>query len=178
MFERTLDELSYLEATNARMVNKCLQLRAKMIAQAKYDQDRLKIAEARIVELGWGAGIINIKKERNMDIEKLTLGELREIARIAGSPCRDNTPLPVGKNVIVRCVTHYHTGRLARVTGGFLILEDAAWIADAGRWATTLERGAESLKEVEPFPAGEVFVALSGVIDVAEWQHELPREQK
>jgi hypothetical protein len=112
-----------------------------------------------------------------MDIEKLTLGELREIARIAGSPCQD-TPLPIGKSVIVRSVTHYYTGRLARVAGGFLILENAAWIADAGRWATTLEQGVESLKEIEPFPVGEVFVALGGVIDIAEWQHELPREQK
>ena len=38
----------------------------------------------------------------------------------------------IGKNVFVRTVTHHYTGHLTGFEqGGFLELDDAAWIADA-----------------------------------------------
>ena len=81
----------------------------------------------------------------------------------------------IGTNVFVRTVTHHHTGRLAAVDEGFLLLEDAAWIADDGRFADVLATG--ELNEVEPFP-GACLVGRGAVIDVCEWLHELPRTQK
>lgn len=81
----------------------------------------------------------------------------------------------IGKNVFVRTVTHHHTGRLAAADDQFLLLEDAAWIADDGRFADTLAKG--TLLEVEPFP-GSVLVSRGSLIDVCEWTHELPREQR
>ena len=56
-----------------------------------------------------------------------------------------------------------------------LELEDAAWIADTGRWSNALVKG--TLTEVEPYPAG-VSIARGAVIDVSPWQHTLPRETK
>ena len=86
----------------------------------------------------------------------------------------------VGKNVFVRTVTHHFTGRLASHDAHFLELEEAAWeeaawIADDGRFTQALANG--SLDEVEPYP-GTCLVATGALIDVSEWLHALPRDQK
>lgn len=81
----------------------------------------------------------------------------------------------VGKNVFVRTVTMHHTGHLVSADGAWLVLDDAAWIADSGRFSTALAEG--ELAEVEPFP-GRVYVAAGSVVDVCEWVHELPRKVK
>jgi hypothetical protein len=44
-------------------------------------------------------------------------------------------PFNIGANYFIRTVTHYHTGRLVEVTENELVLEDAAWIANSGRFA-------------------------------------------
>jgi hypothetical protein len=80
----------------------------------------------------------------------------------------------IGKNVLVRTVTNYYTGRLTS-TDSFLHLDDAAWIADTGRFADALAKG--TLNEVEPYPA-DCWVSAGSVVDVSEWAHELPRKQK
>lgn len=80
----------------------------------------------------------------------------------------------VGKNVFVRTVTHHYTGRLVEADERFMLLEDAAWIADDGRFTQALADGA--LSEVEPYP-GACLVALGATLDVSEWLHELPRTQ-
>jgi len=85
------------------------------------------------------------------------------------------SPLAVGKAVLLRTVTHYFTGRVAIVKNGEVVLTDAAWIADTGRWHTALKTG--SLNEVEPF-VGPVSVNRAAIIDVTEWTHQLPKEQK
>ncbi len=77
-----------------------------------------------------------------------------------------------GQNVIIRTVTHYYTGRLSAADGTWLQLDDAAWIADTGRWSKALETG--ELREVEPYP-GTCWVALAAVVDLARWSHDLPR---
>jgi hypothetical protein len=80
--------------------------------------------------------------------------------------------------VFVRTVTHYYTGRIDNSTNvphGFLMLEDAAWIADTGRWHHALSTG--ELNEVEPFPDG-VLVAIGSIVDVSPWNHELPSKVK
>lgn len=84
-------------------------------------------------------------------------------------------PFPVGDAVIIRTVTLYYTGRVQRVEAGFVVLTDAAWIADTGRWSTAMTSGV--LGEIEPYP-GEVAVSLGAVIDVAPWSHTLPRDTK
>jgi hypothetical protein len=84
-----------------------------------------------------------------------------------------------GKNVLIRTVTHYYTGLLAGQVDGahmsWLQLEDAAWIADTGRFSDALKDG--TLSEVEPYP-GECFVSAGAVVDVCAWPHELPRAKK
>lgn len=81
----------------------------------------------------------------------------------------------IGTNVIVRTVTLYYTGRLVAIEDGFLILADAAWIADTGRFHQALTNG--TLNEIEPYP-GECYVSSGAIVDVSPWHHELPRKQK
>ena len=79
----------------------------------------------------------------------------------------------IGKNVFVRAVTHYYTGRLIGRADGYLHLEDAAWVADTGRFAEALAKG--TLSEVEPYP-GDCYVSEGAIVDVSPWLHDLPRE--
>ena len=62
-----------------------------------------------------------------------------------------------------------------RVAHGFVILGEAAWIPDSGRWSTFLSSG--TANEVEPFP-DEVAVSLGSIVDVAPWSAALPRSVK
>jgi len=81
-----------------------------------------------------------------------------------------------GSSVLIRTVTHYYTGRVKQVTPLWIVIEDAAWIADTARFADALLKG--TLNEVEPYPNGPVYIAIGAVVDICEWRHALPREQK
>lgn len=114
-----------------------------------------------------------------MNIEELTIKQAKELAAMFPTVAPGGVephPYPVGKNVFIRTITMYYTGRIVRVTNQELILEDAAWIADCGRFSQSLTTG--SLSEVEPFPAGEVIVSRGAILDCSEWRFPLPREVK
>jgi hypothetical protein len=82
------------------------------------------------------------------------------------------TKIPIGQAVIIRTVTHYFTGRVVAESERWIALEDAAWVADTGRFAEAVKTG--TLAEVEPYP-GPCLVAIGAVVDVAPWPHALPR---
>jgi hypothetical protein len=83
----------------------------------------------------------------------------------------------VGKNVFIRTVTHHYTGKVIGLGDGFLTLVDASWIADDGRFNEAIGKG--TLSEVEPYPAGlQVDIGISGILDMCEWKHKLPRDVK
>lgn len=83
----------------------------------------------------------------------------------------------VGANYFIRTVTNFYTGKLVAVTDKELVLKDAAWIADTGRFADALEKG--TLNEVEPYPDGtRVIVNRDAICDASIWKHALPRTQK
>lgn len=80
-----------------------------------------------------------------------------------------------GKNVFIRTVTHHYTGTLEGHDANFIRLGNAAWIADDGRFADALAKGA--LNEVEPYP-GECLIGVGAILDISEWLHKLPRSQQ
>lgn len=80
----------------------------------------------------------------------------------------------VGKKLFVRTVTYHMTGKVTKRIGSFIQMEDAAWIADSGRFSDALAKG--ELDEVEP--VGTAWVNLSSVVDFFPWKHELPKTQK
>ena len=120
-----------------------------------------------------------------IDVNELTLGQIKEIAALAGcgaaaagasAPASGGHPYKIGKGYFIRTVTAYLTGRLVAVTSQELVLTDAAWIADTGRFADALKKA--SFNEVEPFPDGEVVVGRGAIIDACIFEQALPRSQK
>ena len=116
------------------------------------------------------------QKGETMNIDNLTIKGIKHIQSPLKGP-GETHPYEVGKNYFIRTVTHHLTGRLIRVTSKELVLEQAAWIADDGRFMQALRDG--TLKEVEPFPDDTpVVVGRGALIDAVIWKHALPREQK
>jgi hypothetical protein len=91
---------------------------------------------------------------------------------------KSKSPIAVGNKVFIRTVTHYLTGKIEEVGTQELVLSDAAWVADTGRFADALKTGTEKLLEVEPFPDGHVAVGRGAIIDCAMWNGDLPRGVK
>lgn len=111
-----------------------------------------------------------------MNINDLTIGQAKELAAMFGltaqtKPC----PVEVGKAYLFRTVTHIELGRVVEIIGDFVKLEDASWVADTGRYHNALKDG--TLNEVEPYP-DYTIVHLGAMVNIAPWNHKLPREQK
>ena len=66
-------------------------------------------------------------------------------------------------------------GKLVKVTDKELVLSNASWVADTGRFSLALSNG--TLNEVEMF-VNDVIVSRGGVIDATEWIHQLPTVTK
>lgn len=109
------------------------------------------------------------------DTQKL-VNELSDKAnKPVQQPSQMSSPWNIGANYLIRTVTMIDTGRLVQVTMTELVLEDAAWIADTGRFADALKKS--EFAEVEPFPAGRVIIGRGSIIDAVEIL-TLPRSQK
>lgn len=108
----------------------------------------------------------------------MTMNELTELLKVVsafGSDDKSNSDFQVGQSYLIRTVTMMYTGRVATVSAYSIKLEDAAWIADSGRYSEALATG--SLNEVEVYPDG-CNVTLQSVVDFAPWKHKLPKETK
>lgn len=81
----------------------------------------------------------------------------------------------IGANYLIRTVTMIDTGRLVAVTDYELVLEDAAWIADTGRFSDALAKS--EFSEVEPFPTGIVIIGRGAIVDAVQIK-KLPIKQK
>lgn len=109
-----------------------------------------------------------------MNIDDLTLGEIKKIQGLLGGGVQDS-PYEVGQVYLIRTVTMIDTGRVVGATSHEIILEEAAWIADTGRFADALLSA--EFGEVEPFPDGRVLVGRGSVIDACKIK-TAPRKQK
>lgn len=82
----------------------------------------------------------------------------------------------VGKIYFIRTVTHHYIGRLRSVGPHELILVDAAWIPDDGRFTQAMETG--DFNEVEMYPPGrQVIIGRAAILDACE-HTKLPASQK
>lgn len=109
-----------------------------------------------------------------MNLDDLTLGDAKRLAALFGSK-GDDSPFEVGAVYLIRTVTMIDTGRIVRVTPTEIVLEEAAWIADTGRFADAVK--AAKFNEVEPFPDGEVIIGRGAIIDACKIS-TAPRSQK
>lgn len=85
-------------------------------------------------------------------------------------------PYTIGANYFIRAIPFHYTGRLVEVYDKELVIEDAAWIADDGRFMQAVETG--SFSEVEPFPDGPVIIGRATITDAKIIPFALPRSQK
>jgi len=101
-----------------------------------------------------------------MNINDLTLGQIKQLTAAIGAKPTDNSAWEVGKIYLIRTVTMIDTGRLVAVTDHELVIEDAAWIADTGRFSDAV--ASATFGEVEPFPAGRVIIGRGSIIDAVQ----------
>lgn len=85
------------------------------------------------------------------------------------------TPFEEGGKYYIRTVTYHMTGRVKAIINNFLVLTEAAWIADSGRFRQAIMDGV--LDEVEPVDV-DMYVNINSITDAFIWTHALPREQK
>jgi len=85
-----------------------------------------------------------------MKLDELTIGDAKQLAGMFGTT--GDGPWKVGTPMLIRTVTNYWTGRIVQIFPCSLVLEDAAWIADTGRFSEALTNGIETLgsSEIEP----------------------------
>jgi xanthine dehydrogenase molybdopterin-binding subunit B len=81
----------------------------------------------------------------------------------------------LGRAVFIRSVTYHYIGRIVYLDDREMVLGDASWIGDSGRWHHALTTG--ELADVEPYP-GLVSISRAAIVDVSPWLHDLPREVK
>ena len=103
---------------------------------------------------------------------ELSLKDVRELISGCGT-CESF--FTVGQAYLIRTVTHYYTGRIEKVNSAELLLSDAAWIADTGRYSDSLQSG--TLNEIEPI-VGSLILSRGAIVDAAPWSHSLPRGVK
>ena len=101
-------------------------------------------------------------------------GQLEEVASKEERKEMTSLEDAIGQSFFFRTVTYHLIGRVKKIIGNIWELEDAAWIADSGRFATAIKDG--TLNEVEP--VGRAFINFDSVTDFFPWCHPLPKEQK
>lgn len=118
---------------------------------------------------------------KKKDLNKLSFAELEKEVENLKQKKEDVTTQKVGvwevgKHYVLRTVTMIDVGKLVGVTDQELVLENASWVADTGRWNEFLSKGTYS--ESEPFPDGRVIVGRSAIIDAVVWKHGDIRQVK
>ena len=108
-------------------------------------------------------------------MQKETVLELLSLLLEKKDSSGSELPVKISEKYFVRTVTHYVVGNLEEITGGFLVFSSASWVADTGRFTDFLATGEAA--EIEPVK-GLYRVAVGSVVDIFDWQHDLPKKQK
>jgi len=110
---------------------------------------------------------------RTIEISDETFAKIKD--QLGGDSYKEIHSLKdmVGEKFFFRTVTYHLTGRVKKVIGNILELENAAWVADSGRFMQAIKNG--ELKEVEP--VGRAYINIQAVTDFFPWTHRLPDKQ-
>lgn len=107
--------------------------------------------------------------------DNLTLGEIKELMSIFGNSPSVHQPFKIGKAYLIRTVTHIDVGIVKEVGDKELVLSNASWVADTGRFHDALKSG--ELNEIEPY-IDDVILGRGAIIDATLWDKPLPESQK
>ena len=105
---------------------------------------------------------------------EISMSDLRDLLG-ASSPSAQPLPFKVGDKLFVRTVTYFMTGQVREIVGAFLVMEQAAWVADTGRFMDALD--SSNFSEVEPFPSGSAILNTNAIIDASPI-NDLPTVQR
>jgi hypothetical protein len=100
-----------------------------------------------------------------MNIDDLTIGELKKLVKLI-NPVEETHTWEIGEIYLIRTVTMIDTGKLVAVSNQELVLEDAAWIPDTGRYSDAIKKA--EFNEVEPYPDGKVWIGRGSIIDAVK----------
>jgi hypothetical protein len=116
-----------------------------------------------------------------ININDLTLGEIKEINSLFGNKFSNNSnsPFQIGKNYFIRTVTMSHIGKLEAVNDDNFVLSSASWVADSGRLSDAMNSGLEAIgsSEIEPF-VNDIIIGRGALIDMTIYNFPLPTKQK
>ena len=88
-----------------------------------------------------------------------------------GESTRPDLVVTLPPVVFIRTVTMHYVGHVIDITADWIILDNASWVADSGRFGEALATG--KLNETELFP-NQVWVGRGAIVDVTAWNHPLP----
>ena len=111
---------------------------------------------------------------RTIEVSDETYGKIKEQLGEESFKNIDSLQDMVGEKYFFRTVTYHLTGRVTKIIGSIVELENAAWIADSGRFMQAIKEGI--LNEVEP--VGKAYLNINSVTDFFPWKHKLPESQK
>ena len=110
-----------------------------------------------------------------MNIDNLTIGEAKKLAALFTDNKCSKSHFEIGKYYLIRTVTMIDTGLVMSVSDQEIVLTEAAWIANTGRFADAVKSA--SFGEVEPFPDGEVIINRGAIVDACRISKS-PRSQR
>lgn len=119
----------------------------------------------------------------NIDLNKLNFAELqkqlKEMEQQKKTVVSKENGWKIGENYLIRTVTHIQVGKLEDINDKEIILSNASWIGDTGRFYNILANGLESDddSEIEPF-TDNIIINRSALIDATIYNHSLPKTQK
>ena len=125
---------------------------------------------------------MEVNKIAKKDLNKLTFEDLKkELETLEKNKTKVTTETKdfyqLGEPYLIRTVTMIYTGRLIKSSDKELVLTEACWIPDTGRWQSACQNG--SFDEVEPYPSdAEVVINREAVLDLFKINFKLPTEQK
>ena len=121
-----------------------------------------------------------------MNIGNLTLKQLNDlgielseetILKIDNAMNDLNSHWVIGQNYLIRTVTMTVCGKLEKITPIEMVLSNASWIADSGRFHDALKNGFSESAEIEPF-INNAIVNRSSLVDATKYDHKLPGAQQ
>lgn len=89
------------------------------------------------------------------------------------SKIAEQLPCKIGEAVIIRTVTMINVGKIKSIGDQFIVLDDAGWIADTGRYGKCLAEG--TVSEYERYPSWTA-VGVGSIVDMQPWSHALPQK--
>ena len=102
------------------------------------------------------------------NVNDLTIGQVKEIQQLisGNKEVNQDCPFEIGEMYLIRTVTFTLTGKIKSKTNQFIVLEQADWIADTGRFSESLENQ-DKFNEVEPFK-NDAIVAKGAIVDATK----------